>query len=310
MADKTISGNEVGTIITELGPLGQYPLLQFAKRVTPANKDPNITRFEFLTYEGESAVADPETGGVHYRGKSSQQTISYQLWRASHPWLNTSMEGTDAERFYKQNGADITMDRLMHQIENSGIITVQAAKTAGLIANETAHIVGGNNTTFDAMTDAQLLAYLNHVMTEIASTSTATNFKLVCPKGKATRLRNLYTSIVFTVGAGSVKIDTSKQILPAVMKLLQPENIVEDWAMTYAAILGTTTSRTSTSTWGKDAFIFSVDDEPTMEYREWNQKQGVSQVEGTLTEHMIYEIDAVLFPAKYKSSYYITAAWA
>jgi len=310
MADKTISGNEVGTIITELGPLGQYPLLQFAKRVTPANKDPNITRFEFLTYEGESAVADPETGGVHYRGKSSQQTISYQLWRASHPWLNTSMEGTDAERFYKQNGADITMDRLMHQIENSGIITVQAAKTAGLIPNETAHIVGGANTTFDAMTDAQLLAYLNHVMTEIASVSSASNFKIVCPKGNASRLRNLYNAVVFTLGSSSLTIDTSNRMLDSVRRLLQPENIVEDWAMTYAAILGTTISRTSTSTWGKDAFIFSVDDEPTMEYREWNQKQGVSRVEGTLTEHMIYEIDAVLFPALYKSSYYITAAWA
>ena len=29
----------------------------------------------------------------------------------------------------------------MHQIENSGIITVQAAKTANLIPNETAHML-------------------------------------------------------------------------------------------------------------------------------------------------------------------------
>ena len=93
------------------------------------------------------------------------------------------------------------------------------------------------------------------------------------------------------------------------MKLLQPENIVEDWAMTYAGILGTTASRTSTSTWGKDAFIFSVDDEPTMEYRNGTKNRAFRKLEGTLTEHMIYEIDAVLFPAKYKSLH-ITAAWA
>ena len=31
MADKTISGNEVGTIITELGPSVIYPLLSLLK---------------------------------------------------------------------------------------------------------------------------------------------------------------------------------------------------------------------------------------------------------------------------------------
>lgn len=304
MANYTISGKEVGDIIIESQVKGLYPLLDIATLIRPKDKNETITRMAFKDDEGFSAVADPMTGGVHYVGQTTESSIAYQLYRVSHPWKDTSTEGTTAESFYKQNGADIAMDRLSCQLETAGIINVQAAVTASAIQNETAN-VSGVGTTFDAMTDAQLLAYIDSVVAKLLLKSPQKDYKFVIPSGHASRLLKLYQAVVLSVSGGTVSIDTTVRVRPETMELLKPENILEDTSVTYSGIAG---ARTSASQWGKNAFIVSAS--KGMGYRLWNEVAGPEKISGTHTEVMIYEICSSLNLDYYKSCFYIKSAWA
>lgn len=305
---RTLTGDAVSNIITELTTKGKYPLYDNAEKYTPAWKSEPITRIDLVTWTGDSLQATPEAGGYELKGYGTQSDVSYSMLRGSFPLSSTPMAGTSEETFWKQNGLDTLTDLIRNSIECEGIASVQAAVTATSIQNETAHIVGGANTTFDAMTDAQLIAYLNHVyLTLINLRVPVLPDRMVFATGRMSRFMNLLNGVKITSSGGTVSIDTTVKVLPEVEQLLTT-GLEEDYAVSYSGYKG---ARTGANPWSTAAFMYSTKaGNQTMRYSEWNQQLGPKEVPMTHTSKMVLEIDKYLALTRLKGCFYITSAFA
>jgi hypothetical protein len=305
---KTFTGNDVDKFITELSIPGKYPLLDNAERYTPAFKEEPITRIDLCTYGGESLDATREDGGYVLKAYTKQSDVAWNLLRVKWPLTATDMKNTSEEAFWRQNGADAAINLLNNAIECQGVASVQAAVTASLIQNETAHIVGGANTTFDSMTDAQLIAYLNHIyLTLKALNVPVLPDRMVFAPGHIGRFLTLLNGVSITTSGGAISIDTTTKVYPEVKALLET-GLEEDNALTYSGYMG---ARTGASPWSTAAFMYSSKaSNQTMRFSLWNQVMGPGKVSGTHSEHMILESNEYLSLIREKGCFYITAAWS
>lgn len=305
MATTTLSGNVLNKILVELAPKGKYPLLDLATPYKPAWKDEPITRVNFIDYDGNSAVADDTTGGITGTAYVTTSDRAWQLYRANWPLRSTSTDGTGLVQFWRENGLEEMMYRIGNEKENTAITTLAAAATAGTIYTANTKIVGGADTTLDAMTAAQRVAYFNYMFTLLKTKTSVLPDRLVVPIGYASTFLNDLQMITITASGAAVTVQTGVKILPEVYELYN--NIIEDSALTYAGFPGARTS--SATLYSKKAAILMSSKQPALEYAEWNQRIEVGRVPNTLTDNNIFELNFGFNLQYLKPVAYLTLAW-
>lgn len=305
MATTTLSQMVLNKILVELAPQGRYPLLDMATRYKPVWKDEPITRVNFVDYDGNSAVADDVTGGITGTAYVTTASRAWTLYRAIWPLMSTATEGTSVTDFWKQNGLDQMVYRINNEIENTAITTLAAAATASTIYTENTHIVGGANTTLDAMTASQRVAYFNHLFATMRTKTDVMPDTLIVPIGYASTFLNDLQSITISASGAAVTVQTGVQILPEVETMYK--NIKEDAALTFAGFPGARTN--SPTLYSKKAAVLMSSSKPALEYAEWNQKIDVSRTPNTLTDNNILELNAGVSLQYIKPVAYLTLAW-
>ncbi len=296
----------VAKLIAEIPTKGSYPLLETAERWVPSDISDKPTTARFDQFDGGSFEATEDGGGLEITAQSFTTEIPYLLYRGYHKLGGVISSKQTLSDFLKANGGDQVMELINNQIEAQGIIAIQAAKDAGSIANETAHVVGGANTTFDAMTDAQLIAYLNHVFATIRATRYPVPNKAFMDRQYLKRFINIITGAQVSVGSTSVTVSTNVSIDPDVKRLIETGLYASD-ALTASGYVG---ARTKANPIGKDFVMFADGKNASMLFTPFNQKIGEETIAGTLTTRAIYEYCAALTPVRLNSMYYVTKAFA
>lgn len=306
MATTTLSGNILQKILVELAPRGAYPLSDLATPYKPQWKEEPITRVNFIDYDGASAVCDDVTGGITGTAYVTTSDRAWTLYRANWPLRSTSTDGTGLVNFWRENGLDEIMYRIGNEKENQAISTLAAAATAGTIYTaNTKNVSTGVDTTLDAMTAAQRVAYFNYLFTLLKTKTKVLPDRLIVPVGYASTFLNDLQMITITASGAAVTVQTGVKILPEVYELYN--NIVEDAALTYSGFPG---ARTSAATlYSKKAAILMSSKQPCLEYAEWNQRIETGRLQNTLTDINILELNCGYNLQYVKPVAYLTLAW-
>jgi len=305
MATTTLSGNILQKVLVELAPKGKYPLSDLATVYKPQWKEEPITRVNFIDYDGNSAVADDVTGGITGTAYVTTAERAWQLYRANWPLRSTQTDGTGLVNFWRENGLEEMMYRIGNEKENTAITTLAAAATAGTIYTANTKIVGGADTTLDAMTAAQRVAYFNYMFTLLKTKTSVLPDRLIVPVGKASTFLNDLQTITISASGSSVTVQTGVQILPEVYELYN--NIIEDSALTFAGYPGARTS--SPTLYSRKAAILMSSKQPCLEYAEWNQRIETGRLPNTLTDINIFELNFGYNLQYLKPVAYLTLAW-
>lgn len=308
---KTIYGDQVGQIITELKPVSNFPLLAGAERYSPKTKNEVINTIEFEDHDGRSAEATVEDGGITVNMIATERSVSWKFYRGTCPLTSTPTKGTGGEEFFRSLGTDRLASLIQNEVEVLGITAVQAAVTAGEITTEATHIVGGANTTFDAMTDPQIIAYINHLFQTLKLVGqpglglTLPN-RLLVPAGKSARFQNLLNSVLIGTSGSQVQINLGVKMENETIQLLT-DGIVEEPAVSWSGIVG---AKTAANPLGTSAFLYcDKSGAQNMQYREWNQVLGPIAGKGH-SQLQCLEMNCTHLPVRFRNAMYLTSAFA